>query len=126
MIRNTLKQNYYFLPYNKNLKDRSKELIKNQTISEIKIYKEYLSKLNFKIRKQKIIDNFIVDFYIPKLKLIIEIDGEIHNKQKEYDKERTILLNKYNIKLIRIKNKDILERSEKVYKELDIFINKLL
>lgn len=125
MIRNTLKQNYYYLPYNKNLKDRAKELLKNQTMPEIKIYEEYLSKLKFRVRKQKIIDNFIVDFYIPKLKLVIEIDGEIHNNQKEYDKERTILLNKYNLKLIRIKNKDIFERNNKVYKELDSLIDKL-
>lgn len=62
MIRNTLKQNYYFLPYNKNLQDRAKYLLKNQTEAERKIYKEFFSKLDFRVRKQKVIDNFILDF----------------------------------------------------------------
>ena len=115
----------FHLPYNKKLKNRSKELIRDQTSAEIKIYKEYLSKLKYRVRKQKIIGGFIVDFYIAKLKLIIEIDGEVHNKLKERDKERTEILKKYNLKIIRITNKSILENPEKTYKELDESLKKL-
>lgn len=116
----------YHLPYNGNLTNRSKELIKNQTDAEIKIYKEYLSKLKYRIRKQKIIDGFIVDFYIAKLKLAIEIDGKIHNKLKERDKERTEILKKYNLRIIRITNNSILKNPEKTYEKLDELIESII
>jgi very-short-patch-repair endonuclease len=115
----------FHLPYNKNLKNRSRELIKDQTSAEIKIYKEYLSKLKYRVRKQKIIDGFIVDFYIAKLKLVIEIDGEVHNKLKERDKERTEILKKYNLRIIRITNRSILNNPEKTYQELEKILKKL-
>lgn len=115
----------YHLPYNKNLRTRSKELLQNQTEAEIKIYLEYLSKLKYRVRKQKIIDGFIVDFYIAKLKLVIEVDGEIHNKLKERDRERTEILKKYNLKVIRITNISILNNSRKTYSELEKIINKI-
>lgn len=67
----------------------------------------------------------MVDFYIPKLKLIIEIDGGIHNDLKERDKDRTNILKKYNIKVIRISNESILLNNEKTYKKLGELINKL-
>lgn len=115
----------YFLPYKKSLTSRSKELSQTQTEAERKIYEECLSKLNFRVRKQKVIDGFIVDFYIAKLKLIIEIDGEIHNKLKERDKERTEILQRYNLKVIRITNRSILNNPEKTYFELEKRLNEI-
>ena len=74
-----------FLDYNKNLKDRAKELKSNMTKPERKLWFDFFKKIekdtlikegreDFRIYKQRQIDNFIVDFYIPQLKLVIEID----------------------------------------------------
>ncbi|MEI6352651.1 MAG: endonuclease domain-containing protein [Candidatus Nomurabacteria bacterium] len=120
-----LVKNELFLPYDPKLKDISRDLRKNQTEAEKKIWNEYLSKLELNVMRQKIIGYFIVDFYIAKLKLIIEIDGEIHEKLKERDMERSLFLQKYNLKIIRITNKSILNNSEKTYKKLDEILNSL-
>jgi very-short-patch-repair endonuclease len=50
------------------------------------------------------VDFFIADFYCNKLKMIIELDGKIHETWKEYDKERDDKLNSKGILVIRIKN----------------------
>ena len=66
-----------------------------------------------------------LNFYIEKLKLVIEIDGEVHNKLKERDKERTEILKKYNLRIIRITNRSILNNPEKTYQELEKILKKL-
>ena len=126
---NILKSNNIFLPFDNRLKEVARELRKNPTESEKKIWKEYLSKLNkerFTVLRQKPIGYFIADFYIAKLKLIIEIDGDIHNRLKERDKDRALFLQKYNLKIIRITNNSILRFSEKTYKKLDEVIVSLI
>ncbi|MEI8091267.1 MAG: DUF559 domain-containing protein [bacterium] len=55
---------------------------KNMTAAEKKIWNEYLKQLDINVLRQKVIDNYIVDFYIPSKKLVIEIDGSVHfNKE---------------------------------------------
>ncbi len=65
------------LDYNKNLKKYSRELRTNLTEAEKHIWVRLRCKQlkNQQFYRQKIIDNYIVDFYCPKAKLIIEIDG---------------------------------------------------
>jgi very-short-patch-repair endonuclease len=58
--------------------------------------------------------NFILDFYCSKLRLAIEIDGNIHNNKKEYDEERTNTLSTFNIKVIRYSNHEIQNNLTKV------------
>lgn len=74
-----------------NLLDRRKELRTNQTKAEGVLW-EYLrnKKLGVKFRRQHSIGGYILDFYCIEKKVIIEIDGEIHNKTeaKEYDEIR--------------------------------------
>jgi very-short-patch-repair endonuclease len=66
-----------FIQYNSKLKERTRELRKNMTETEKKLWFSYLREISntkFRIYKQRPIDNYIVDFYIPCLKLIIEVD----------------------------------------------------
>lgn len=65
---------------------------------------------SFRVYKQRPIDNFIVDFYIPKLKLVIEIDWDSHFTENwiEYDKERTAILEWLWLKIIRFTNPEIM------------------
>lgn len=69
-----------------------------------------------KFRRQHPIGRFILDFYCHELKLAIEIDGGYHQKatQKEYDKERTELLENEGIVVIRFENQDITQDIEEV------------
>lgn len=65
--------------------------------------------LGYKFRRQHPIDHFIIDFYCPKAKLCIEIDGPSHYEsgQKEYDDARTKFLEELGYKVIRFTNDDV-------------------
>ncbi len=71
-------------------------------------------KTGHKIRRQHIIDRYIADFVCLNKKLVIEIDGMIHIKQREYDEFRTSILNELGFEVIRFSNDDILKDSEAV------------
>lgn len=93
---------YHFI---KELRDPLKE---NPTKEEEILWK-YLKnkKIGYHIRRQHIIDNYITDFVCLSQKLIIEIDGKIHLKQKEHDQLRSMRLNECGFKLIRFTNEEI-------------------
>jgi very-short-patch-repair endonuclease len=65
------------------------------------------AKLGVRFKAQHPIDKVIADFYCHKEKLVIEIDGNIHHFQKEYDIGRTHELERFGIKVIRFTNKDV-------------------
>src|SRR3989338_10940799 len=110
--------NIPFIPYDKNLVSRARELRKETTEAEKLFWEKILENkklANFKFTRQKPLDHFIVDFYCSSLSLIIEIDGEVHDFQKERDRERDYLLEqKFGLKIIRYTNKKILDNIEKV------------
>jgi very-short-patch-repair endonuclease len=95
----------------KYLKKFRKELRNNPTKAETKL-RQALRKSQLdgeKFRRQQSIENFIVDFCCPSEKLIIEVDGEVHNNfaNNEYDFKRTERLNKLGYKVIRFTNENI-------------------
>ena len=100
-----------YLPYNKNLVPRAKELRKNMTLAEKKLWYDYLRDFKYRVHRQRPIDNFIVDFYCPQLKLVIEVDGDSHYTEnaQEYDRQRTEILQGYGLKVIRFNNHDVLD-----------------
>ena len=73
---------------------------------------------NLKFTRQKPLDEYIVDFYCAELMLAIEIDGDTHADQAQYDKRRTENLNKYGVKVIRYTNAEVLNNLEGVYQDL--------
>ena len=80
-----------------------------------------------KFRRQYSIGNYIVDFYCPKLRLVIELDGEQHSKQGniEYDKKRTDYLNSLSIKVLRYWNNEIYNNLNGVIDEILDYINNI-
>ena len=78
-----------------------------------------------KFRRQHPIDKYIVDFICMKKKLVVEVDGGIHNeiKQKEYDGERTKDLEGYGLRVIRFSNEEVLDGVFKVLKDIGKFID---
>lgn len=120
-------KNFKFLPYDKNLVARARELRKEATEAENLFWNKVLKNKElekFKFTRQKPLDHFIVDFYCASLCLIIEIDGEIHNFQKTRDKERDNLLEqKFGLKILRYTNEQILTNPEKIIRELREFLS---
>ncbi|PHV63492.1 endonuclease domain-containing protein [Cyanobacterium aponinum] len=111
----------FYLPYNKQLIPRAKELRQNMTMPEKKLWSEYLRHNSFKFMKQRPINNFIVDFYCAKAKLIIEIDGDTHftNDGIAYDLTRTAILESYGLKVIRFTNHDVIHSFEGVCQAIE-------
>ena len=98
------------LPYNPKLKERAKKLRKAGNLAEVLFWqcvkKKQLLGLDFD--RQKVIGNYIVDFYCKKLGLIIEIDGSSHDHKVEYDRRRNNFLMGLGLKMIHIPAKDVL------------------
>jgi very-short-patch-repair endonuclease len=110
----------FFLPYNPELKERARELRKNMTPAERKLWRECLRDFPFPVLRQRPIDYFIVDFYCPKLKLVIEVDGESHfvGNGEAYDDRRTKILNSHGLKVLRFTNREVMASLEVVYKTI--------
>lgn len=127
MKRNTIEANSR-LPYNPKLTERAKELRKNMTKEEKKLWYDFLSKLNVRFLRQRPIDNYIVDFYCPKFKLVIEVDGSQHYSGDglEYDVVRTEILSAYDLKVIRVSNIEINKYFETVCSKINGIINATL
>jgi very-short-patch-repair endonuclease len=69
-------------------------------------------------RRQQVIYGFIADFYCEELNLVVEIDGGIHEQQKDYDKLRTAIINLYGIRVIRFTNEEVINKSDWVLEKL--------
>jgi len=95
--------------YNKNLTSVSQNLRKNMTPEEKTIWYNFLKRLPYTVKRQKVIGNYIVDFYIPEKRTVIEIDGVQHKtpENEEKDKERDAELNKLNVRVLRYTNKAV-------------------
>jgi very-short-patch-repair endonuclease len=89
----------------------AKYLRKNMTRTELILWKKLKDRdlFKFKFRRQHPIDIFIVDFYCHELKLVIEVDGEIHNiDTKDYDLGRESDLNRFGITVLRFTNEQVI------------------
>ncbi|WP_425538120.1 endonuclease domain-containing protein [Microaceticoccus formicicus] len=97
------------LDYNKNNIKLAKDLRKNMTPWERKLWYEFLKDYPLRFQRQKAIGNYIIDFYCAKAKLCIELDGGEHyqTEQLEKDKRRTLELESFGLTVFRISNLDI-------------------
>jgi len=95
--------------YNPKLKALSKELRKKGTLSEVLLWNALKGKQikGYQFIRQKPIDEYIVDFFCSKLKLIIEIDGISHNEKSERDQIRQRKLESIGLSIIRFYEWDI-------------------
>lgn len=69
-------------------------------------------------RRQQVIGGFIVDFYCDKARLAVEVDGPVHDKQKEYDVERDKALAARQIRVLRCRNEEILHNLDAVLERI--------
>ncbi|WP_114757748.1 endonuclease domain-containing protein [Flavobacterium sp. AG291] len=112
------------LPYNPALSDRAKKLRKMGVVSEVVFWNQVKKKSFFGIDfdRQRIIGNYIVDFYVKSLGLIIEIDGSSHNDKDVYDAVRDRFLKSLSLRIYRISEFRVRNDLANVLKELEVYI----
>jgi very-short-patch-repair endonuclease len=110
------------LPYNKNLKQLARVLRSNQTEAEIYLWQRLRKRQlkNCRFYRQRIICNYIVDFYCPDAKLVIEIDGGQHFEKQGLakDAERDGHLADLGITVIRVSAREVFENSKGVLQRI--------
>ncbi len=108
------------LPTHKEIITKARELRSNMTIAELKLWAEIKGKQlkGVKFRRQHPISSYIVDFYAPQLNLVVEVDGDTHEEQKEYDARRTNFLENKGYEILRFTNEEIHQDIEGVLEKL--------
>ncbi len=99
-------------------RQRAIELRQNMTPAERRLWNKLrANRLNgWHFRRQQIIEGFIVDFYCHQAGLVIEVDGPIHEQQKQADGERTRALTDHGLKVIRFSNQEVMNNIQQVLK----------
>lgn len=121
LIRRNFVEN---LPYNPNLKKLLSGKRKAGILSEVIFWKKVRTKIfhNIDFDRQRIIGNYIVDFYAKNLGLVVEIDGWSHDTKEVYDEVRHKYLESLGLKIFRITDFDIKHNLSVVMKDLEEFI----
>jgi len=120
-MNNIFKNKNRYIPYKLSLTKKARENRNNPSKAEKKMWYEILRNKefeNYKFVRQKPLDNFIVDFYCSELSLAIEIDGDFHAEQIDYDVLRTKKLNSCGIEVIRYTNLEVINNVKGVYDDL--------
>ena len=98
-------------------REKRRELRNNCTAAEHRLW-QYLrtSRTGFRFRRQYSVDVFVLDFFAPRLKLAIEVDGDSHFTEEaiEYDQRRTAFLEAFGIEVLRVTNLDVATNMEGV------------
>jgi len=102
------------------LRPRARELRHEQTPSEARLWQALRNRAaaGLKFRRQVPFGSYIVDFYCAEAKLVVEVDGDVHESQVEYDGERTRWLESIGLKVMRVRNEDVMFRIEAVLDEI--------
>lgn len=110
---------------NRSTLDTAKLLRKNMTSAEKILWRKLSGKQigGLRFRRQHPIEFYIADFYCHKARLVVELDGEIHSQQGEYDDGRSAEIEKYGIQVIRFKNSQVEEDIDKVIFEITQEVN---
>jgi very-short-patch-repair endonuclease len=121
MILHERKANY--INFEEPIVAYARELRKNQTEAENKMWNLLRNRKfhGYKFRRQHPVSKlFILDFYCLEKQLAIELDGEHHNieLQKQNDDERTDILNKLGIRVIRFSNTEVMQKTDEVLKKI--------
>lgn len=115
-----------FYKSNRIIFDNAKTLRRSQTKAERLLWSELRNRKfeGVKFRRQHPIGKYIADFYCNELKLVIEVDGAVHNSQdqREYDKSRTQELNEKGIVVIRFTNSEVENNLQNVLYRLKEFV----
>ena len=94
----------------KEKQERARELRREMTSAEKILWEELrANKLGVHFRRQQVIQGFIVDFYCHKAGLVVEVDGDIHDLQKEEDEQREKVLSALGLMIVRFRNDEVVK-----------------
>ena len=112
--------------YNGKLTSNAKNLRKTMTKEERHLWYDYLKQLPMTVHRQKVLGNFIVDFYVAASKIVIELDGSQHYEEghREKDLERDAYLQQNGFQVLRYSNADVNLRFAYVCEDIWNHINK--
>ena len=112
-------------PVTKAKLERAKELRREMTPAEKLIWQQIrANKLGVRFRRQQVIQGFIVDFYCHQAGLVIEVDGDIHDLQKEEDERREKVLSEMGLQIVRFGNDEVVKSLSAVVGKITKLIEK--
>ena len=111
--------------YNPRLKQIARTLRKQMTLAEILLWQQVKGKqvLGYDFHRQKPIDEYVVDFYCPRLKLVLEIDGDSHEGKEQADRIRQEKLESLGLTVLRFGDLDVRNHIEGVLDQLHRWID---
>ncbi len=114
--------------HNPALTENARKLRKNMTKQERRLWYDFLKTYPLRFLRQKIIDNYIVDFYSAKAKLVIELDGSQHYEEHGLLRDiiRTERIEAYGLTVIRIPNNVIMRNFKGVCEYIDALVKESL
>ena len=114
--------------HNKALVPNARNLRKNMTKEERHLWYDFLRAYPVKFLRQKVIGNYIVDFYCAEAKLVIELDGSQHYEEAsvKHDAERSAYLEQYGIRVLRIPNNEVNKNFSGTCEYIDIAVKQSL
>lgn len=109
------------LPYDGRLNGRAFDLRHEMTPQEKRLWYAYLRTYPVKVYRQRVIEHFIVDFYCPLARLVIELDGSQHYTEqgKAYDEERSSIMEGYGVEVLRFTNLEVDREFDAVCERID-------
>ena len=115
--------------YNKKTEKEKRRILRNEMTYCENIMWIHLRKKQLGVRflRQYSVDQFVIDFYSPEIKLAIELDGNVHDNpdQKAYDEERQKYLEKFHIIFVRITNDELMGNANMAFKKIEDKIEEL-
>ena len=105
---------------NSKLTGISRALRKNMTAEEKHLWHDFLKKLPFSFHRQKVLGNYVIDFYCAKAKLAIELDGSQHYEPqgRQNDRIRDAYLSSLGITVLRYSNSDIHQKFDSICSDI--------
>ena len=117
----------HFIPYNRTLKEFSRELRSHSTLSEVLLWQKLRASQfrGYAFNRQKPLGNYIVDFYCRKINLVIEIDGGSHDNEEAVveDGKRQQILEELGVSLLRFSDWEVKNAMSFVLGEIGYFLD---
>ena len=110
--------------YNNRLIPLAKQMRKEMTKEERRLWYDYLRGYPVRFSRQKVLGKYIADFYCAKARLVIELDGSQHfdNANIRKDDERTAFIERYGLRVIRIPNNEVSQNFSGVCEYIDLAV----
>ena len=114
--------------HNKDLVPLAKQLRKEMTKEERRLWYDFLRGYPVRFSRQKVLGKYIADFYSAKARLVIELDGSQHFEESNLakDAERTTFLETYGLRVIRIPNNEVNKNFQGVCEYIDAVVKQAL